>query len=55
MWDSIFCRNVMIYFDDEMKQSCVSMFESQLAKDGCLFIGHSETLRGLKTAFSPMP
>ncbi len=44
-WDVIFCRNVMIYFDDAMKQGVLRMFADQLADDGTLFIGHSETIR----------
>jgi chemotaxis protein methyltransferase CheR len=51
-FDVIFCRNVMIYFDDQMRQQVVSMFADQLADDGVLFIGHSETLRGLNVPFS---
>ena len=50
-FDVIFCRNVMIYFDDPMKKSCVQMFHKQLADDGVLMIGHSETLRSLDVAF----
>ncbi|MCB9837963.1 MAG: protein-glutamate O-methyltransferase CheR [Phycisphaeraceae bacterium] len=53
LWDVIFCRNVMIYFDDEMKQRVVDMFWNQLAPDGWLFIGHSESIRGMKTPFEP--
>ncbi len=45
-WDVIFCRNVMIYFDDAMRQQTLKLFEQTLADDGWLFIGHSETLRG---------
>jgi chemotaxis protein methyltransferase CheR len=55
VWDVIFCRNVMIYFDDEMKTRCVKLFHEQLAADGTLFIGHSETLRNLPVAFEPLP
>ena len=55
IWDVIFCRNVLIYFDDEMKQSVAKMFHGQLADDGDLFIGHSETLRNLDTHFVPRP
>ncbi len=44
-WDVIFCRNVMIYFDDAMKKQVLRMFAEQLADDGYLFIGHSETIR----------
>jgi chemotaxis protein methyltransferase CheR len=46
-WDVIFCRNVMIYFDEPMKRQCAQMFHDTLAEDGYLFIGHSETLRNL--------
>ncbi|MEM8757804.1 MAG: protein-glutamate O-methyltransferase CheR [Planctomycetota bacterium] len=54
-WDVIFCRNVMIYFDDEMKRRVVQMFHDQLADDGYLFIGHSESLRNLDVAFEQVP
>jgi len=50
-FDVIFCRNVMIYFDDQMREQVVNTFADQLNDDGVLFIGHSETLRGLKTPF----
>lgn len=46
MWDVIFCRNCMIYFDQPMRDKTVQMFHDQLAPDGTLFIGHSETLQG---------
>jgi chemotaxis protein methyltransferase CheR len=55
LWDVIFCRNVMIYFDDDMKQRVVQSFYENLADDGYLFIGHSETLRTLKVPFVPLP
>jgi chemotaxis protein methyltransferase CheR len=45
VWDVIFCRNVMIYFDQEMRDGCLKLFHQQLAEDGTLFIGHSETIR----------
>jgi chemotaxis protein methyltransferase CheR len=45
-FDVIFCRNVMIYFDDAMKDTVLGTFHDQLAQDGTLFIGHSETIRG---------
>ncbi len=54
-WDAIFCRNVMIYFDDAMKKQVIGMFADQLADDGWLFIGHSETLRGITTEFEQDP
>lgn len=54
-FDIIFCRNVMIYFDDAMKSHCASVFNNQLAADGTLFIGHSETLRHVSAQFAPLP
>ena len=53
-WDIIFCRNVLIYFDDEMKRDVISMFNSQLAKDGTLFIGHSERIKTLTDKFTQL-
>ncbi|QYU67835.1 protein-glutamate O-methyltransferase CheR [Leptolyngbya sp. 15MV] len=53
-WDVIFCRNVMIYFDDAMKKSLLKTFHEVLAEDGTLFIGHSETIRSLDVPFEPI-
>lgn len=53
-FDLIMCRNVMIYFDDEMKTKVIKMFHHQLADDGTLYIGHSETLRSLDTGFAQL-
>jgi chemotaxis protein methyltransferase CheR len=55
IFDVIFCRNVMIYFDEEMKKGVVKLFEEMLDPNGWLFIGHSETLRGISTAFEGQP
>ncbi len=54
-FDVIFCRNVMIYFDDPMKDQCVRMFADQLADDGALFIGHSETIKPGTAPLTPLP
>ncbi|MBT3354383.1 MAG: protein-glutamate O-methyltransferase CheR [Candidatus Scalindua sp.] len=43
-FDFIFCRNVMIYFDQETQNTLVKKFYGCLPKNGYLFIGHSETL-----------
>lgn len=45
-FDVIFCRNVMIYFDDHMKRHVLSMFDRHLCSRGHLFLGHSETMLG---------
>jgi chemotaxis protein methyltransferase CheR len=43
-FDVIFCRNVMIYFDQETRDKLVEDLACQLAPGGFLFTGHSETL-----------
>ena len=53
-FDVIFCRNVMIYFDDAMKDTVLQCFSDQLASDGTLFIGHSENIR-TSNLFTAMP
>jgi len=49
--DVIFCRNVIIYFDQEAKKNVISHFERQLNGGGYLLVGHSESLINLSTAF----
>lgn len=44
----IFCRNVMIYFDKPTQQRLVEKFHNCLVKGGYLFVGHSESLTGIK-------
>jgi chemotaxis protein methyltransferase CheR len=41
----IFCRNVMIYFDEQTRITLVNKFYDLLVPGGYLFIGHSETLK----------
>ena len=43
-FDMIFCRNVMIYFDQQTKTDLVKRFARYTHKGGFLYIGHSETL-----------
>ncbi|WP_157152101.1 protein-glutamate O-methyltransferase CheR [Brachyspira sp. SAP_772] len=49
--DIIFCRNVLIYFDNESVKLTVNRFYDILNRHGFLFIGHSESLFGLDTKF----
>lgn len=49
-FDIIFLRNVMIYFDADMKRRVVSGLSEHLKSGGYLIIGHSESLNGITTA-----
>ena len=51
-WDVIFCRNVLIYFDDTSRHQCLTGLRRALAADGSLFLGHSESM-GSRTDFAP--
>ncbi|MBF0301156.1 MAG: chemotaxis protein CheR, partial [Oligoflexia bacterium] len=42
--DIIFCRNAMIYFDDEARNYTINKFYDHLKDNGLLFVGHSENL-----------
>ncbi len=48
--DVIFCRNVMIYFNNNIREELVAKFENQLVGGGYLFVGHSESLNGIKNS-----
>lgn len=50
----VFCRNVIIYFDDEMKKQVISAFYDNLLPGGYLIIGHSESLHNITRAFKPI-
>ncbi|MFW5829955.1 MAG: CheR family methyltransferase [Planctomycetota bacterium] len=55
-FDVIFCRNVMIYFDQETRAALVQRLCSVLPPGGWLFIGHSETIpRGCAPLASVRP
>lgn len=47
----IFCRNVMIYFDEKTKQELVNKFYDATENGGYLFIGHSESLNREATRY----
>jgi len=49
--DVIFCRNVIIYFDDASKKIVVHNFYRRLVDQGYLLLGHSESLISLSTQF----
>lgn len=45
-FDVIFCRNVVIYFDDETQSRIWQRYADVIMRDGLLYIGHSERLSG---------
>jgi chemotaxis protein methyltransferase CheR len=53
-FDVIFCRNVLIYFDQQAKQEVLSRLSDVLAPDGYLVLGSAETVMGLAKNFKPM-
>ena len=52
--DTVFCRNVLIYFSDEAIQRAVQLFHAILAPGGYLFLGHAESLARVTSAFTPI-
>ena len=49
--DVIFCRNVIIYFDQPAKKKVIEVFYKMLREGGYLLLGHSESLMNITTAF----
>jgi chemotaxis protein methyltransferase CheR len=54
MFDVVFCRNVLIYFDQELKIDVLNRLARQMPSDGFLVLGAAETVVGLTDAFKPM-
>ncbi|MBU6234560.1 MAG: protein-glutamate O-methyltransferase CheR [Alphaproteobacteria bacterium] len=53
-FDCIFCRNVLIYFDQQTKGKILEKMSKRLAKHGTLFLGGAETVLGITNAFRPL-
>jgi chemotaxis protein methyltransferase CheR len=51
VFDAVFCRNVMIYFDTGLRQRIVTEAHRLLAPGGYLVVGHAETLLGMDREF----
>ena len=49
--DIVFCRNVLIYFDEAAQKAAVDRFWDAMSNHSFLFIGHSESLFGMDTKF----
>jgi chemotaxis protein methyltransferase CheR len=50
--DIIFCRNVLIYFDQETTKQVIRRFHRNLANGGYLFLGHAESITDMNIGFT---
>ena len=50
-YDFVFCRNVLIYFDDVSRKQVVDKFYSILRSGGYIFLGHAESLSRISSTF----
>jgi chemotaxis protein methyltransferase CheR len=55
VFDVIFCRNVLIYFDQETKINIFNRLTRTMEPDGFLVLGAAETVVGLTDVFKPFP
>ena len=53
VFDVIFCRNVLIYFDQDTKTNVFGRLAKMIEPDGFLMLGAAETVVGLTDAFRP--
>jgi chemotaxis protein methyltransferase WspC len=56
-YDIVFCRNLLIYFDQRNKELAIQTLSRLINSDGLLFVGHGETglLLNLHAHFTPVP
>lgn len=54
-FDIVFCRNVLIYFDNQTKVDIMARIQKTMPDDGFLVLGAAETVVGLTDVFRAMP
>lgn len=53
-FDVVFCRNVLIYFDQQTKGVVLENISKQMTEDGVLYLGGAETVLGISDKFKPI-
>ena len=54
-FDVVFCRNVLIYFDQPTKARVLEAIATLMPPDGLLYLGGAETVLGITNRFAPLP
>src|SRR5450755_2539450 len=54
-FDVVFCRNVLIYFEQATKTRVLEAIAALMPPDGVLYLGGAETVLGLTARFAPLP
>jgi len=54
-FDIVFCRNLLIYFDQDLKRQVLGQIADAMAPDGVLFLGGAESVLGVTDRLEPVP